>query len=182
MEKNRLLDPFNYSKIRILGLPKKRGNFLGFFLPFLLILSLSGCSISKTIISRDPLTPEEHLNLGVAYERKGELDLAIREYKLASKKLPLAYFYLGNAYFLKNELEIAKDYYKEAIKKDPSNADAYNNLAWLYYIKKENLDEAEILAQTAIKLNPKKENIFRDTLEKIQEFKKTQNIFWLPKQ
>jgi tetratricopeptide (TPR) repeat protein len=112
------------------------------------------------------------LSLGLAYEKKGELNHAIKEYKLASKKLPLAYLYLGNAYFLKNDLEKAEYYYKKAMKKDPKNADAYNNLAWLYYTKQEHLDEGEKLSSRAIELNPLKENIYRDTLEKIRELKK----------
>jgi hypothetical protein len=36
------------------------------------------------------LSPEEHLNLGVAYENKGELDDALKEYETASKKIPKA--------------------------------------------------------------------------------------------
>ncbi|MDI7261639.1 MAG: tetratricopeptide repeat protein [Thermodesulfobacteriota bacterium] len=121
---------------------------------------------------KDSLTPEEHLNLGVAYERNSELDPAIKEYKLASRKLPIAYLFLGNAHFQKNEFPKAKTYYKKAIRKEPKNADAYNNLAWLYYTKRENLEEAETLAIKAIELNPAKENIYRDTLEKIRELKK----------
>jgi tetratricopeptide (TPR) repeat protein len=124
------------------------------------------------MVIRDPLTPEEHLNLGVAYEKKGELDLAIREYESAAKKLPMAYFYLGNAYFLKNKFEIAGNYYKKAIAKDSQNADAYNNLAWLYYIKRENLDEAEKLALRALELNPQKESLYQDTLDRIRELKR----------
>lgn len=122
---------------------------------------------------KDPLTPEEHLNLGVAYEQKGEYDNAIAEYRLAAKKLPIAYLYLGNAHFQKNELVEAEEYYKKAIKRDPKNADAYNNLAWLYYRKGEKLEEAENLVLRAIELNPSKDNIYRDTLEKIREMKKS---------
>ena len=51
------------------------------------------------------------------------------------------------------------------------NADAYNNLAWLYYTKKENLDEAESLAAKAIELNPEKRDVYQDTLDKIRESK-----------
>jgi Tfp pilus assembly protein PilF len=91
----------------------------------------SGCSLPRIIVLEDPLTPEEHLHLGVAYEKRGELDPAIKEYKLASKKLPLAYLYLGNVYFQKNELDEAEKHYRKTIKKDPQNADAHNNLAWL---------------------------------------------------
>ena len=60
---------------------------------------------------------------------------------------------------------------KQGIQKEPDNADLYNNLAWLYYTRKENLDQAEKLAQKAIGLNPAKEKIYRDTLEKIREIK-----------
>ena len=137
------------------------------------LLLLSGCSIPRIIILKDPLTPEEHLNLGVAYEKQGELDAAIKEYKLAAKNLPGAYLYLGNAHFQKRELGKAEKYYKKAIEKEPGNADAYNNLAWLYYTKKEKLDQAENLALKALELNPAKESIYYDTLDKIREMKKT---------
>lgn len=126
------------------------------------------------IILKDPLTPEEHLNLGVAYERKGELDHAIKEYLMASKKLPIAYLYLGNAHFQKNEFPKAEKYYKKAIRKEPKNGDAYNNLAWLYYTRGKNLDEGEQLALKALELNPAKEEIYKDTLEKIRALKKPQ--------
>jgi tetratricopeptide (TPR) repeat protein len=141
------------------------------YLVLCLSILLSACSLPRIIVVKDPLTPEEHLNLGVAYEQKREYDNAIAEYRLAAKKLPVAYLYLGNAHFQKNELVEAEKYYKKAIKRDPKNADACNNLAWLYYTKREKLDEAENLALRAIELNPLKDNIYRDTLEKIREMK-----------
>jgi len=137
------------------------------------LLIVSGCSLPRIIILKDPLTPEEHLNLGVAYEQQGEFDPAIKEYTAAAKKIPRAYLYLGNVHFQKKELGKAEAYYRKAIKNDPRNADAHNNLAWLYCTKKENLEEAEVLALKAIDLNPAKETIYRDTLEKIREMKKT---------
>ncbi len=136
------------------------------------MIFLVGCSLPRVIILKDPLTPEEHLNLGVAYEKKGELNQAIAEYRLAAKKLPLAYLYLGNAYFQKKEWVEAERCYKKAIDKDPKNADAHNNLAWVYYVKHENLDLAESLALKAIELNPSKGNMNKDTLERIRELKK----------
>ena len=141
---------------------------------FTSLLSFIGCSSFKIIVLKDPLTPEEHLNLGVAYEQKGEFDHAIKEYQLASKKLPIAYLYLGNVHFQKNEFPKAEAYYKKAIKREPRNADAYNNLAWLYYTGRENLCEGERLALKAIELNPAKEDIYKDTLEKIRELRKLQ--------
>jgi tetratricopeptide (TPR) repeat protein len=127
--------------------------------------------LPRIVILKDPLTPEEHLNLGVAYEKNGEFDNAIQEYKLAAKKQPLAYLYLGNAHFQKREWDRARDCYKKAIELDPNNADAHNNLAWLYYSRGENLDDAERLAIEAINLNPSKEHVYRDTLDKIRQKK-----------
>ena len=125
----------------------------------------------RIMIYDDPLSSEEHLKLGMAYEKDGELENAIKEYKAAARRLPVAYLYLGNAHFQKNELDQAEKFYKKAIKMQSQHADAYNNLAWLYYIKKENLDEAEYLALRAIELNPSKKDHYKDTLEKVRELK-----------
>jgi len=129
------------------------------------------CALPRIIILEDPLTPEEHINLGVAYEKKGQLDLAIKEYESASKKLPLGYLYLGNIYFQKNDFDKAEKCYRKGIAKDPRNSDNYNNLAWLYYTKRENLEEAENLAIKAVKLGSSREDIYKDTLEKIMKLK-----------
>lgn len=84
-------------------------------LGILVLMLFPNCSLPKIVVLKDPLTPEEHLNLGLAYEKKGLLDSAIQEYKLAAKKLTIAYLYLGNAHFLKNELGKAETYYKKMI-------------------------------------------------------------------
>ncbi|MEW6740760.1 MAG: tetratricopeptide repeat protein [Nitrospirota bacterium] len=151
------------------------------FLFSVLCFLSSGCSLPRIIVLDDPLTPEEHINLGVAYEKKGDLDNAIEEFKKASKKLHVAYLYLGNAYMQKGDPDEAEKYYKKAIKKQPDLADAYNNLAWLYYNKakgsgltaediNEIIKEAERLALKALELSPSNEN-YKDTLNKIRELK-----------
>jgi tetratricopeptide (TPR) repeat protein len=149
--------------------PLKRNKILNASLVAVLLILLtsviSGCSLPGIIIPRDPLTPEEHLNLGVTYERQGETDAALREYETASRELPLAYLYMGNAFFQKNDLKQAEKAYKKAIAKtaDPR---AYNNLAWLYYSSNQKLDQAEVLARKAVELSPGSQD-FLDTLEKI---------------
>lgn len=137
---------------------------------FLLFL-VPGCGMPRIIVLDDSLTPEEHLNLGVAYENKGELDAAAREYRAAAKSLPEGYLYLGNISFRKGEYEEAEDYYRKTIEKDPANADAYNNLAWLFYTEGRNLQEAEDLALRAAELNPAKADVYYDTIEKIRAMK-----------
>jgi tetratricopeptide (TPR) repeat protein len=173
MGKNKVLDLVGDSTIMRNTLIKRVELF--YFLLFTLCSSLFfiGCSFPRIIVLKDPLTPEEHLNLGVAYEKKGEFENAIKEYKLAAKEFSIAYLYLGNVYFQKSELSEAEKYYKRSIKKEPNNADAYNNLAWLYYIKRENLDKAETLALRAMELNSLKIQIYRDTLEKVRKAKMT---------
>jgi len=173
MGKDQILDPLDYAEIgkgqsAFILRPAK----LLFLLIFSLTILFSGCSFPKIIILKDPLTPEEHLNLGVTYERRGEFDQAIREYQLAAKKLPIAFLYLGNAYFLKNDWDQAEIYFKKAIEKDAKNAAAHNNLAWLYYQRGKNLEQAEALAQKALELDPSKSSIYRDTLEKVREKKR----------
>lgn len=173
MGENKVLDLVGDSTIMRNTVIKRAEIF--YFLLFTLcsLLFFIGCSFPRIIVLEDPLTPEEHLNLGVAYEKKGEFENAIKEYKLAAKELSIAYLYLGNVYFQKSELSEAEKYYKRSIKKEPNNAEAYNNLAWLYYIKRENLDEAETLALRAMELNYLKIHIYRDTLEKIRKAKMT---------
>jgi len=133
----------------------------------------AGCTMPRIMILSDPLSPEEHLQLGIAYEKKGEFDNAITEYEAAAKKTPRAYYYLGNAHFRKKQFGEAEIYYKRAIGKGAANADVYNNLAWLYYVQRENLAEAEGLALKAMELNPGKKDSYKDTLERIRELRET---------
>jgi tetratricopeptide (TPR) repeat protein len=150
MEKNRILDAF-YNTICLT----------------IITILLSSCSLPRIIVFHDPLTPEEHINLGVSYENKGELDAALKEYETASKKSQIAHLYMGNIYFQKNDFVNAEKYYRKAIKKtdDPR---AYNNLAWIYYTMDTELQEAEKLARKAVELSPDSVD-FEDTLDRIIE-------------
>jgi len=150
MEKDRLLGPCCHAVALIL-----------------LTLLLFSCSLPRIAILRDPLTPEEHVNLGVSYEKRGELDAALKEYGAAAKAMPLAYLYVGNVYFQKKSFPDAEKAYRKAIDKTNS-AEARNNLAWLYYTTGSNMDEAETLARKAVELIPESEE-FKDTLRKIED-------------
>jgi tetratricopeptide (TPR) repeat protein len=139
-----------------------------FPLLFFVLLALASCAIPKIIILHDPLSPEEHINLGLAYEKKGETRRAIAEYEKASKELPEAYLYLGNICFSKGAYAESEKYYREAIKKKPNLADAYNNLAWLLHIRGMDSGEALALARKAVELKPLDEQ-YADTLHQIEE-------------
>jgi tetratricopeptide (TPR) repeat protein len=127
----------------------------------LLILSsiTSGCaSIYGSYFAEDPLTAEEHNNLGVIYEREGKYDLAVREYKRAAsadRELVVPLVNLGNVYQKKGEPDEAEEYYKKALKKDGQNIEAANNLASLYIETGENYEEGlDILLAAAGARNP----------------------------
>ncbi|HVN98355.1 MAG TPA: tetratricopeptide repeat protein [Syntrophorhabdaceae bacterium] len=133
------------------------------------VMLCASCSLPRIIVLHDPLTAEEHINLGVTYENKKEYDEALKEYEAALKRMPVAYLYMGNIYFQKGSVADAERCYEKAIQKtgDPR---AYNNLAWLYYVKRIKLDEAENLARRAVELSPDAQD-YKDTLDKIIEEK-----------
>ena len=115
----------------------------------LLLLSLllaGGCSrLPKVIVLSDPLTAAEHVDLGVAYERKGELDLAQREYERALRKDGKFYrarVNLGNIFLAKKEYGKAREEYLLALELRPGDADATNNLSWAAIFSGEGIDEA----------------------------------------
>lgn len=141
-----------------------RARVLGFFA----LLLIAGCSLPKVTVFEDPLSPREHLDLGMAYEEKGEYDLAVREYKAAAEEIPLAHLFLGNVYFSKKDYASAEREFKRAVEKLPLDPRAYNNLAWLYLVTDKNLDHAEELARRALKLAPDDDSAeYRDTLTRI---------------
>ena len=83
------------------------------------LVFLCACSLPYVNEYQDPLTPEEHLKLGISYEEEGQFKAAIREYKAASEKIPEPYYYLGNLYFQQGQYDEAEDNYKAAIREMP---------------------------------------------------------------
>jgi len=133
-----------------------------------LLALISGCSLPGITVLGDPLSPEEHLKLGMAYEGKKEYDLAVAEYTKASRSLPLAYLFLGNVLFVQGKYGESEQRYLRAIKELPGDPRPYNNLAWLYYTQGIKLEEAESLARRAVALAPAGGDApYRDTLEQI---------------
>jgi len=115
----------------------------------LLLLSLllaGGCSrVPRIIVLEDPLTAAEHVELGVAYERKGELDLARREYERALRmdgKFYRARVNLGNVFLAKKEFGKAREEYLLALELRPGDAEATNNLSWVAILSGEGIEDA----------------------------------------
>jgi tetratricopeptide (TPR) repeat protein len=121
------------------------------------LLSLTaGCSLLPTFHEyHDPLTPAEHLALGVTYESTGNSSLAISEYKKvieqdSSGQGVTARVFLGNVYAGLGDHDTAEQYYRSALSLNPRHGMALNNLAALYVQQGTQLPEAEALARAAL--------------------------------
>jgi Flp pilus assembly protein TadD len=96
---------------------------------------MSSCSLPTLVFLRDPLTAEEHIDLGYIYEKKGKIDLAEEEYIKAIKKDRRqwkAYYNLGNLYAKRGEYEKAVGLYEKALNIN-REGDVLNNLAYSLY-------------------------------------------------
>ncbi|MFN8674123.1 MAG: tetratricopeptide repeat protein [Candidatus Sericytochromatia bacterium] len=95
-------------------------------------------------------------NLAVLYQQKGDTSLAMAHYKLAIKldqTNSQAYNNLGLIHFSKMDLDHAVPLWEKAIEID-NNIDAYNNLAWAYYVVGETYQCIEIYKKAKM-VNPK---------------------------
>jgi Tfp pilus assembly protein PilF len=128
-----------------------------------------GCSTVGSVhvvTLRDPLSPDEHVALGVAYEGEGKRDLAKEEYQHALHTQPdhaQALVNLGNLAAHDGAYEDAESWYRRAVRVGGKPAaPGANNLAWMYLTQGKRLASAESLARKAVAWDPRPEYI--DTL------------------
>lgn len=128
------------------------------YLIFIISFITSGCAHLpiNVLLMSDPLTAEEHNDLGVAYEMEGKYDLAVREYRTALKKnnkLIVPLVNIGNVFLKQNNYSEADKYYQKALMGDPYNLEAANNLASLYLIVGKQYQKALTTLATAVAMN-----------------------------
>jgi len=142
---------------------------------FAAVLALAaGTACSHFVILNDPLSAEEHSDLGVAYESAGKLDLAKREYRKALRLKPdfvPARINLGNIEAARERWSAAEREYRRALRVSPDDPDALNNLAWVLYRQDRRLDEAERLARQALEASEGRDTTYVRTLEAIMKAK-----------
>ncbi len=104
-------------------------------LSLLLLAGAAGCAhLPKIIVLADPLSADEHVALGVAYERNGEPALAAREYEAAQSKDKASFqarFNLGNVRLAEKRYGDARKAYLAALELRRGDPEATNNLCWV---------------------------------------------------
>jgi Tfp pilus assembly protein PilF len=136
----------------------------------LCLFFLASCALPKIpqiIVIDDPLTAEQHNDLGVAYEQKGDFDLAGKEFEKAIKKNKdwvIPYLNLGHLYYRQNKLDQAEATLREGLRLKGDHPDLLNNLAWVL-MEKGRLEEAKALIDRAIAIEDKEE--YQDTRQEI---------------
>ena len=141
-------------------------------LPVILMLLLAACAMPKIVVIDDPLTAQQHNDLGVAYEEKGDFALAGKEYEKAIKKnrdWVIPYLNLAHLYYRQDKLDQAERALREGLRVKGDHPDLLNNLAWVL-MEKGQYEQATALIDKAITKEDKEE--YRDTRREIIERKK----------
>jgi len=141
----------------------------------LLFGGLQAClGIPRPAVLPDPLTPIEHVTLGTTYYAQGLKDKAALEYQTALRQrhefVP-ALVGLGNLSFERGALEEAEGYYRRALATAPNHTSANNNLAVVYLMQGQRIDEAEQLARRALEQAGPMRPYVLDTMAKIYMLK-----------
>lgn len=134
--------------------------------------SLTNCA--HFVVLHDPLSANEHNDLGVAYESRGQLDLAAREYRHSLKLDPhgaQARVNLGNVEAARGDWIAAEKCYRRALADSATDLDAMNNLAIALLKQGRQLDEARALAERAVAAGGERDSIYRATLTEVNATK-----------
>ena len=128
-------------------------------------LALLGCAAARP--PRDPLTADQHNDLGVAYFEQGETRRAASEFERAAALRPTlarAFVNLGDARLALGEVPGAIDAYQRAVALTPEDPAAANNLAWALLQDPARWPEAEAIIDRALARHPEPIGYYLDTL------------------
>lgn len=139
----------------------------------ILCAALTGCAVPRVTVVSDPLSAEEHIKLGEAYLQDKDLENAEAQFKAATRDSLEGWPRLAWVRYQRGDLPGAQSALETYVERrgpaaeDAAAADALNNLAWILYERKTELDRAESLARRAHRLAPGNRE-YLDTLEKVR--------------
>jgi tetratricopeptide (TPR) repeat protein len=128
---------------------------------------VAGCALAPSRPPPDPLSAEEHNDLGVAYFARGEPARAAREFSRALALRPdlvRARVNLGDARLALGEVDAAIAAYEAARAARPDDPGILNNLAWALLRHETRWPEAEPLIEAALARSPEPRGYYLDTL------------------
>jgi tetratricopeptide (TPR) repeat protein len=129
-------------------------------------LLAAGCAAAPARPA-DPLSAEEHNDLGLAYYRRGDHAAAAREFLRALALQPgltRARVNLGDALLAQGAVEAAIAAYETARAARPDDPAIANNLAWALLQHERRWPEAEPLIREALARGPEPRGYYLDTL------------------
>ena len=109
-----------------------------------------------------PSSPQNHNNLGDLYARHGDLEKAVKEFKIAIALKPNygdAYHNLANTYHQLGKNDLAIENYQKALSFNPNLWQSYQNLAAIYF-EQEKFNLARQELEKAINVNPQNANLY----------------------
>jgi len=138
-------------------------------------LSLQGFELDRLTESRMAKNEGEkyenaaayHNDIGVLFEREGKLEEALKHYRIARQIDPallIASVNAGNVWVKLDNFQQAVSCYRFVLHRQPEHPRALNNLAWVYILMGEQLDEAVLLLNKAIAADPEHRYRYLDSL------------------
>jgi tetratricopeptide (TPR) repeat protein len=127
---------------------------------------VGGCATTRSQVI-DPLSAEEHNDLGVAYFLRGDLAPAAREFERALILRPdyvRALVNLGDTRLALGAVDGAIAAYEQARSQNPDDPPIANNLAWALLQHHRRWPEAEPIIRAALARHPEPRGYYLDTL------------------
>jgi tetratricopeptide (TPR) repeat protein len=144
-------------------------------------LFIPACAMPRFLVLSDPLTAQEHNDLGVSYELMGKSELALTAYQRAfrkDKKWDQPLINHGNVHASSRDWGLAEASYRNALKRNPANPETMNNLA--YVLMEQGKDQQALSwSQKAVAIapeNPAFLNTYARALKKTANQDKTTEI------
>jgi protein O-mannosyl-transferase len=92
-------------------------------------------SVWSQVIRYEPSVYSAYNSRGAAYQKRGDIDLALKDYLKAieiNPKFYLPYGHVGFIYAMQNQDDLAKSYLNKGLEINSSDANAYNTLGLIY--------------------------------------------------